>query len=188
MKMKKYKVVLFGPYGVGKTNIISVFCDGKYNEESKTTINANFLPANIIVDSENSVLLHIWDTAGQEKYRCLLPMYIRNADSLVLVFDISSKESFLEAEKWYYEIQNEKDVNSVTILVGNKHDLVGEVNQTQYLEFCEQNKAIFIMTSAKNGMNISDLFQLIACELIKRDMGYETSSDVSESVSFKSCC
>eukprot|EP01091_Cochliopodium_minus_P020260 TRINITY_DN87_c0_g1_i2.p1 TRINITY_DN87_c0_g1~~TRINITY_DN87_c0_g1_i2.p1 ORF type:complete len:125 (+),score=23.37 TRINITY_DN87_c0_g1_i2:1-375(+) len=94
------KVILLGETEVGKTCIVNRFVDNKFNKTS-VTIGASFFARNLIIEENVLVKLRIWDTAGQEKYRCLIPMYYKGSSAAIVVFDLTNQESF-EACKNYW--------------------------------------------------------------------------------------
>lgn len=86
----RYKIVILGDVSVGKTSLISRIVDNKFNEKYEPSIGVDFASKNIIY-REKSFKTQIWDTAGQEKYRSLIPSYIRGSNIIVIVFDLTSR-------------------------------------------------------------------------------------------------
>ena len=156
------KVVLLGDSGVGKTCIISRYISGQFDENSASTNGASY--ASKQVDYEHlkkSVMLDIWDTAGQEKYKSLTKFFYKDAAVAVLVYDITSKESFDNLKKyWYQQIQENGDKNLILGIAGNKCDLyeTEAVNESEAREFAKSIGAIFGLTSASNNTGITELF------------------------------
>jgi small GTP-binding protein len=110
------------------------------------------------------VKFEIWDTAGQEKYRSLAPLYYRGASAALVVYDITNKESFDNARKWIQEVQTQEGQHVVIGLAGNKVDLEGQrqVKTEEGQTFAQDNGFIFYETSAKNCTNIHEMFKAIA--------------------------
>ena len=156
------KVVLLGDSGVGKTCIISRYISGQFDENSASTNGASY--ASKQVDYEHlkkSVMLDIWDTAGQEKYKSLTKFFYKDAAVAVLVYDITSKETFDNLKKyWYQQIQENGDKNLILGIAGNKCDLyeTEAVNESEAREFAKSIGAIFGLTSASNNTGITELF------------------------------
>jgi len=103
------------------------------------------------------IKFEMWDTAGQERYRALAPMYYRNADAAVLVYDITDPESFAALRSWYQELQ--KNVPScIVLLAGNKLDLERGVPREGPEQFADERECPLIEVSSKTGEHINDLF------------------------------
>ena len=120
-----YKVVLLGDTNVGKTAILTRFAKGNFIKESEPTIGAHFM-SKIMESNELGypVKLQVWDTAGQEKYRSITPIYYRDADAAVIVFDITSALTIDNAESvWLKDLKEHSKPDCVIALAGNKSDL-----------------------------------------------------------------
>lgn len=133
---------------------------------------AAFLTQTIHVDGD-TMKFEIWDTAGQERYHSLAPMYYRGANAAVIVYDITSLDSFERAKKWVNELDKQAQPDIVIALVGNKTDLqtqrqVSREDVTIYAQQYHPN-LIMIETSAKTGDNVVELFDSIAQRLPKTD-------------------
>jgi len=119
----RFKVVLLGEGRVGKTSILLRYIKGEYNDKQVTTLQANYLDKRIDFRDKCSYL-SIWDTAGQERFHALGPIYYRDADGAILVYDITDVESFNKVQKWVKELRKIVG-NDITIAIaGNKIDLV----------------------------------------------------------------
>ncbi|KAL5223662.1 hypothetical protein ABZP36_010301, partial [Zizania latifolia] len=163
--------VLLGDVGAGKTSIGVRFAKGLYYEcqaqhtclsfkfTSESTIGAAFF-SQVLSTDEATVKLDIWDTAGQERYHSLAPMYYRGAAAAVVVYDISSTDSYIRARKWVDELQRQGNPRLVMALVGNKVDLEEKrkVGTQEAMEYAERNGLFFTETSAKTSQNVSELF------------------------------
>jgi len=153
-----FKIVFLGKSGVGKTSITLRFCRDTFQDGTEATIGASFL-TKIVSVKDRQVKFEIWDTAGQERYRALAPMYYRNADAAVLVYDLTDPESFASLQSWYQELH--KNVpNCVIILAGNKSDMVNDrrVSKETAQQFSSEKECSLIEVSSKTGDNIQDLF------------------------------
>jgi small GTP-binding protein len=154
----QHKVVFIGDSSTGKTSIIFKYL--KLAQQPFPTIAASSFPITVPL-SDSSVNLSCWDTAGQESYRCLVPMYARDAEVACLVFDQSNMTSFESLERWLAYIKDDIGIRNV-IVVSNKSDLNPVVPSDDAFEFCSDRKLPLVETSAHTGSNISFLFIKIA--------------------------
>ncbi|KAG4983939.1 hypothetical protein JHK87_028688 [Glycine soja] len=154
-------LVLLGDSGVGKSCIVLRFVRGQFDPTSKVTVGASFLSQTIALQDSTTVKFEIWDTAGQERYAALAPLYYRGAAVAVIVYDITSPESFSKAQYWVKELQKHGSPDIVMALVGNKADLLEkrEVAVQDGTDYAEKNGMFFIETSAKTADNINELFE-----------------------------
>ncbi|XP_078440209.1 ras-related protein RABH1b-like isoform X1 [Wolffia australiana] len=153
--LAKYKLVFLGDQSVGKTSIITRFMYDKFDTTYQATIGIDFLSKTMYLE-DRTVRLQLWDTAGQERFRSLIPSYIRDSSVAVIVYDVTSRQSFLNTAKWVEEVRTERGSDVIIVLVGNKTDLV-EKRQVSVDEGEGKAKEVgvmFIETSAKAGFNI----------------------------------
>ncbi|KAJ0966456.1 hypothetical protein J5N97_027594 [Dioscorea zingiberensis] len=162
------KLVLVGDMGTGKTSIVLRFVKGQYFDCQESTIGAAFF-SQILSLNEATIKFDIWDTAGQERYHSLAPMYYRGAAAAIVVYDISSTESFTRAKKWVEELQRQGNPCLVMALVANKADLEEKrkVFAEEGEQYAEENGLFFIETSAKTSQNVNELFYEIAKRVLK---------------------
>jgi len=178
-RTRHFKLVLLGDSSVGKSCLVAQFVRGEFHDFQEPTIGAAFLTATIALDdsASSSVRLEIWDTAGQERYRSLAPMYYRGAAAAIVVFDLTSQESFAGAKSWVKELQRRGDANVVIALAGNKLDVDGRVvEKEEALAFAEENGIIYMETSAKTAQNVRELFVAVARRLPRNEVVVEGSS------------
>jgi len=163
------KLVLLGDSRVGKSSVVIRFVKNEFDQYKFPTIGATFLTQSVSV-GDYLVKFEIWDTAGQEKYRSLAPLYYRGASAALVVYDITNKESFENARKWIEEVQTQEGSHVVIGLSGNKVDLSAnrKVTTEEGAEFAQSKNFIFFETSAKNSTNIKEIFRAIAEEVPKR--------------------
>lgn len=158
-----YKMVVLGHYSVGKSSIVLNFVKGEFNANEESTIGASFLTKTIF-RNKNSVKYEIWDTAGQERYYSLIPMYYRGAQIALIVYDVTSLDSFETAKKWIEELKYDKPKEFIKILVANKTDLNAQavISAESGTELAKREGIKFYETSAKTGNNIQNMFNEIA--------------------------
>lgn len=163
-----FKLVLIGDSGVGKSCLLLRFADDNFTDSYISTIGVDFRFRTINVDSK-VVKLQIWDTAGQERFRTITAAYYRGADGIIMVYDVTSLESFEHVEEWLSEVDRYASENTVKLLVGNKADLVDEkqVSEETAQRFADRLGMHFLETSAKTATNVEAAFLTIAKELIK---------------------
>ena len=121
-EIPKYKLIFLGDQGTGKSSILNRFVDDKFDPNYQATIGLDFQSKNVKIDNQDIHLL-LYDTAGQEKFRSLIPMYTRDANIIILVYDITRKESFTHIPDWVKDLTNVKLDEVIFGLVGNKIDL-----------------------------------------------------------------
>ena len=168
------KAVIVGEYGVGKSSILSRYCDNIYNDNYLCTIGADFY-RKIIDLNGYQIKMHLWDTAGQEKYQALTPSYFRGAYVILLVFDLTNLASFKKLGKWMREVNGYK-----VVLIGNKSDLKNrEVPQSYINEFISEYKVSYFETSARKDNNIVNLFSSIVSEFLTEIEDYKTPKEVA---------
>ncbi|OUS41995.1 ras-related protein Rab11A [Ostreococcus tauri] len=154
-----FKIVLIGDSGVGKSNLLSRFTRNEFCLESKSTIGVEFATRSVQIAGK-TIKAQIWDTAGQERYRAITSAYYRGAVGALLVYDITSLESFTAARKWLTELQYHADANIVVLLAGNKNDLVHlrAVSVEEAQQFASTEGLSTIETSALDSSNVEQAF------------------------------
>ncbi|KAH3743736.1 Rab GTPase [Pelomyxa schiedti] len=154
-----YKIVLLGDSGVGKSNIVARFNKNQFSLETRTTIGVDIANKEITLDG-SKISLQLWDTAGQERFRAISPAYYRGADAALLVYDITKRDSFASMTRWLTELKENVDHSLTIVLIGNKSDLhhLREVSIAEAQALAETNSLHFMETSARNAVNIEEVF------------------------------
>lgn len=192
--MSAVKIVLLGDSGVGKTSVASRYVSGVMPSVVKPTIGAAFVTKSIEIDNHQLELL-IWDTAGQEVYRGLTPMYYRSAMVAVVMYDISSEATFKGVSYWLDELRTNAEPDTIVILCGNKSDREEHrvIPESKGQALADTNHALFAETSAVTGAGIEHMFQMAVRRCIEeRGIGQEkqgqTSVDLDKSGNQDHCC
>lgn len=191
-KVVHIKLVLLGEAAVGKSSLVIRFANDEFQDNREPTIGAAFLTQKIILD-DKTIKCEIWDTAGQERFATLAPMYYRNAQAAIVVYDITKPASFLKAKHWVNELAHQASPKIVIALAGNKLDLAEDTDSTppgtveveseenadpeasvaggrqvaqiEASNYAKDNGLLFYETSAKTGTNVLELFTEIAKKL-----------------------
>ena len=163
---REVKVVLLGDTGVGKSSLVLRFVTENFKEYSESTIGASFMSKVEVIDG-CAYKYQIWDTAGQEKYHSLAPMYYRGAAAAIVVYDITNTLSFEKTQRWVEELQRHGPDNIVLVVAGNKADLEEKrvVQKAKAKAYADSINAIFLETSAKTGQSVGDAFKGICSRL-----------------------
>ena len=160
------KVILLGESGVGKTNLINVSLGRNFNDESLSTQSCYYSESSFTYKDKNYIY-NLWDTAGQEQYRCLNRIFLQKGKIILLVYSIDNENSFQEIEFWLnYVKENLEDEKHIIALIANKSDLyeMQKVSDDLGREFAEKNEMKFSVSSAKTN---SAQFKKFLIELLQ---------------------
>ncbi|BEJ04668.1 hypothetical protein CcaverHIS641_0204850 [Cutaneotrichosporon cavernicola] len=165
VRTASFKLVLLGESAVGKSSLVLRFVRNEFSDFRESTI-AAFLTQTVPLDSSTNIKFEIWDTAGQERYKSLAPIYFRNANAAIVVYDIT-QGSFDKAKAWVRELKRQADPSIVIMLVGNKADMTSQRKVPRELaaEFARDEDLLFAEASAKTGDGVQDFFMEIAHKL-----------------------
>ena len=173
----RYKLVFVGDVGVGKTSVMNRFITDQFSEEydviiifniiifkNQSTIGVDFATKTIEY-KDNSLKLQMWDSAGLERYRALIPSYVRGASIIFIIYDVSSQESFNNLGTWINFIKQVNTDNSMIVLCGNKTDLERRVTTQEGRNLANKEQMMFFEASAKNGENVNKMMYSCIAEL-----------------------
>ena len=190
----KYKIMVLGESKVGKTSLIKRFTKDQFGGVYLTTVGMDFQDK-IIEIEDKKIRLQVWDTAGQERFRNVTKSYFQSSHGLLVVYDITDKESFEKINFWIKNIKENAPENAKLILVGNKCDLANE-RQVSYEE--GEKKASnynikFFESSAKDGTNVKEFFFYLANDIYQDEKakGKDNKKTVqldSKKKGKKGCC
>ena len=154
-----FKLIFLGDQYVGKSSILNRFYQDKFEADYQATIGLDFHSKNVTINGNNIRLL-LYDTAGQEKFKSLIPMYIRDANIILVVYDITNKDTFVHTEHWVNETKDLKRDDAIFVLVGNKIDLEENrvVTRKEAEDFATEKGFLFHEVSAKTGDQVHELF------------------------------
>jgi small GTP-binding protein len=159
--------VLIGSASVGKTSLLGQFVDHRFDERQASTIGANYQ----IYSTEFQDLkvdVQIWDTAGQEMYRSLGPIYYRDALAAIAVFDVTNRQSFDDLGEWIDSFKCAAGSKTVVVVVGNKIDQVGQraVRQEEAEAMAKEHGFLCFHTSAKTGEGVHEVIHTVAQQIV----------------------
>ena len=167
------KVVLLGETAVGKSSLINRFVDDKFQSNYTTTMTGAFLSKEVFYEKyQKKIKYEIWDTAGQEKYRALNKMFYQDAKVIILVIDITRKDTFQAIlNYWYKELKENAPQNIIIALAANKNDLYEyeEVTNNELEEYAKSINAIYKQTSALKDTGIKELFNIIGEKILSSE-------------------
>ena len=162
-----FKTVVAGAGGVGKTALIERYVTGKFIEDHKMTIGAQFSLKDVALDSGENVRLQLWDFAGEERFRFILGDYCRGASGAFICYDVTDYATFEQIPEWLRIIRQNAGMIPI-ILVGNKYDLPNHEVDTETAEqYAEDAQCLMnVMCSAKLDLNVNPMFVAMAKWLI----------------------
>lgn len=179
------KIIIIGDTGVGKSNFLNRFINGKFSQISQPTIGIDYKSKIIVLPkTKQNINLQFWDTAGQERYRSLNKLYFQRVQGIILMYDITKRESFEGLGSWTKLIFDNLDYIPI-VLIGNKLDDADQnriVKEEEGKSFADENKFLFFETSALNGKNVN-LAVLSLCEKIICHLRGPTNFDINNSLS-----
>ena len=168
------KYIIIGDAAVGKSNLLLRYVHGQFKPEYQLTIGVEFGAKNIDISSK-TFRIQIWDTAGQENFRSITRAYYKNSVCALVVYDISSRDSFNNVTSWIEDCKNQSPKTIFMVLVGNKCDLEDkrQVSYDEGKELADRNEILFFEASAKDGTNVEEIFVNSANEIAKKiEQGY----------------
>lgn len=169
-KNQEFKIIFSGDAAVGKTSIAKRFQDpdDKLSGVYRPTIGASYSTKTVSIKGKE-IVLQIWDTAGQETFKSIAPLYYRSADAGIFVYDVTLRETFKNLREWVSTFQSVAGDDKKVFIVGNKIDLKDKiaVTEEEANKWAEENEYFNYRVSALDNTNILELFELVALEVTK---------------------
>jgi len=165
------KLLMIGDSGVGKTCLLLRYANDSFSPTFITTIGIDFKIKNVEIDGK-TIKLQIWDTAGQERFRTITTSYFRGAQGILLVYDVTDRQSFNSIHNWVSQLNSNADPNISRVLIGNKCD----VPESERVVSVEEGKELaaqfgienFFECSAKQDLNVTAAFTKVAHHVMNR--------------------
>ena len=155
-----YKVLLLGDSTVGKTCFLMKYTDKSFQEVHMSTIGLDYRLKTMTLKNGKNIKLQIWDTAGQDRFRAITKNYYKGANGIILIYDVTSIQTYENVKNWITQIREEASKNVVIYIAGNKIDMEEErkVTTEEGQKLADEYGFPFIETSAKSGINIDETF------------------------------
>jgi len=167
-KPREAKVVVLGDAGAGKTSVIQRFTQDSFDECTKATVGASFASKTVPSgDTGSNIKLSIWDTAGAEQFQSMAPIYYRNANAAIVIFDLLVWDSFVKAKFWIAQLKDNAPPGVKIQIVGNKADreIERKVPAETARSLANDIGAGYFETSAKSGAGVEELFHEIGIQV-----------------------
>ncbi|CAF1217533.1 unnamed protein product [Rotaria sordida] len=154
-----FKILIIGDSGVGKTTILQRFAQDYFSTEYVATIGVDFQIRTLDIDSKRCKL-QVWDTAGQDRFKCVVSSFYRNANGVIICFDLTDLESFRNVNNWFEEVKRYCPEQTPIFLIGTKSDLKTRrmVSDDMIKNYTEKNRLSYLETSSKTNENVEKCF------------------------------
>ena len=190
-----FKILTLGESSVGKTCILRRFVEGQFFKNQLSTIGIDF-KAKTLKIGEHDIRLKIWDTAGEERFRHITSQYYKGAEGIILVYDLTKRETFEKINDWMTQIKNNTRSNEISIvLLGNKKDMEEKrvVSFQEGKEIADQFGVKFFETSAFDGSGINEAFEKLTEDIMsKKEIQFQKGTFVlgkqKTNISKNGCC
>ena len=167
---KKCQLLVVGNSAVGKSSILRRFTQDKFNPNYFATVGIDFFTKDVILD-DKIIHIKIWDTAGQERYKSLTQGFFRNAQGIIIVYDITNQTSFDDLKYWIQSIENNINLQNKiipAIIIGNKIDILErEVDNISAENFAKEIKYKYFEVSAKSGKGVDEAIKYLIKKVIE---------------------
>ena len=183
---KTCQILLIGDSSVGKTSLIQRYANGIFKEEYLATVGLDYYTKQEMIN-DITVLVKLWDTAGQERFKALTPNYFRNAEGVVLAYDVTNSESFDNLKFWINSIKSnlcEKNIFIPIIIIGNKIDMEGmrDITKEDASKFAKENNYKYFETSAKTGQGVDEAIRDLVKQILENSDKNDSAKGERKSV------
>ena len=183
---KTCQILLIGDSTVGKTSLIQRYANGIFKEEYLATVGIDYYTKQEMINNIN-VLVKLWDTAGQERFKALTPNYLRNAEGVILAYDVTNSESFDNLKFWINSIKSnlgEKNIFIPIIIIGNKIDMkdMRDISKDDANKFAQENNYKYFETSAKTGEGVDEAIRNLVNQILANSEKNEAIKEERKSV------
>ena len=163
-----FKILIIGDAGVGKSNLLLRYVKNEFASDMRSTVGVEFGTKMLKIDNYD-IKAQIWDTAGQERYRAITSAYYKGAKGVLIVYDITKKNTFENVDKWLNDFKMKSDDDAAIVIVGNKSDLINEreVSIEEATLKAQVNHLAFFETSAKENENVHSAFMSLMNQVLK---------------------
>ena len=191
---KSFKIMLLGDSSVGKTCFLKRYIDDTFQDVYLSTIGFDYKYKFITLEDGKKIKLQIWDTAGQERFRTIGKGYYKGAHGIILIYDVTSQKSFDSIKTWLNEIKSEASNKVCVFLVANKIDIEERlISREDGEEIAKNNNLDFYESSAKDNINVSEVFQDLAEKInekyqIMKEKGKKLDEIIPEKTKGKKKC
>lgn len=179
------KFIIVGDSSVGKSNMLLRFSRNIFDAGHQATLGIEFANKHLLYNNTD-YLVQVWDTAGQENFRSVTRAYYKASAVAMVVYDISSEESFQHIQMWIKDCKDLAPKTVLLVLVGNKSDLEDQraVSTERGSELARENNMLFFETSALNGNGIQEAFQKSIEEVDQRIRSgyYDLSNSANQGI------
>jgi len=193
-----YKVLLLGDSTGGKTCFLLRYCDKTFQDAHLSTIGLDYRVKTMTLKNKKNIKLQIWDTAGQDRFRAITKNYYKGANGIILIYDVTNLQTYENVKNWITQIREETNPNVVIYLAGNKIDIPQEeraVKTEEGKEIADEYKLQFKETSAKDGINVNEVFQELVEKIDEVNSKLEVSKPEPKNILYSpgkkkksSCC
>ncbi len=164
----EFKVILIGESGVGKSSIMTKFITNEFKSAYQSTLGIEFKVKEMLIDNEIYARLRIWDTCGQERFRAITRQYFQNAQGVLLVFDLTSKDTVKKLNDWLNDLNQHVTEDCVIFVIGNKLDIkTRDISISEEAkQFANDKKLNYFEVSAKTGSGIANIFEKMTRKIV----------------------
>ena len=186
---KTCQILIIGDSSVGKTSLITRYTNGTFKEEYLATVGLDYYSKNEEINNQ-TIQVKLWDTAGQERFKALTQNYFRNAEGVLLAFDVTNEESFNNLKDWINSIKINMEAKNIflpLIVVGNKIDMENErdITKEDAENFASENKYKYFETSAKTGEGVDEAVKELINLVLNQNQVDEQKIEARKSVPLK---